>query len=60
MALDSITTLQGGTCVIIQMEHHVFITDESADVSCFLNHTRTQGSDLSDPDPSLRDLIITG
>ena len=57
MALDIITALQGGTCAIIQTECCVFMPDESAKVSSLLNHMWTQVKALSDPTPSLGDLI---
>lgn len=40
VALDIITTLQGGTCAIIQTEGCVFKL-ESANLSSLLNHMRT-------------------
>lgn len=33
MALDIITTSQGGTCAIIQREYYLFMPDKSANVS---------------------------
>lgn len=35
----------------------MFIPDDSANVPCLLNQMRTQVNDLSDPTPSLGDLV---
>ena len=39
MALDHITTSQGGTCAFIQMECYMFLPNELASL---LNHMRIQ------------------
>lgn len=57
MTLDVIIALRGGLCAIIQIQHCVFILDESPSVSSLLNHMRTQGSGLRDPIPRPGDLI---
>lgn len=57
MALDSMASLQGGTCAVLQTECCVFILDVSAKASSVLNHMRAQLNALSDPTPSLGDLI---
>ena len=38
MALDILTTFQGGTDAIIHTEYCVFIPDESSNVTCLMNN----------------------
>ena len=53
MALDILTTSQGGTRTIIQAECCVFIPDESSSVSSLLKHMNKQVNAISDPAFSL-------
>ena len=51
---------QGEICPIIQTECCIFIPDKSFNVTHLMNHMRNQTSALSDPFPSLDDLLKTG
>ena len=53
MALDILTTSQGGTRAIIQTECCVFIPDESSSVSSLLKHMKKQANAISNPAFSL-------
>lgn len=57
MALNIITALQGGTCVIIQSVVDTYIPDESAEVSSLSNHMKTEVNLLTDLTLSPGDLI---
>ena len=54
---DILTASQGGTCATIQTECCVFISDESSNITCLINHTKNQIFALSDSLPSLDDLL---
>ena len=55
-AWDTVTTSQGGTCVIIQTECSVFPPNQSANVLSLLNRMRTN-KHWRELTPSLGDLI---
>lgn len=57
MALGIITASQGGTWAIIPTKCCVFTPAESANITSLLNLRKTQVNTLSDPTPSLGDLI---
>ena len=57
VVLDILTASQGGTCVTIQTECCVFISDESSNITRLINHMKNQIFALSDPLPSLDDLL---
>ena len=59
ITLDILTASQGGTCAIIQTECCVFIPDESFNVTHLMNHMKNQIPALSDPFPSLDELLKT-
>lgn len=48
MALNIITVLQEDTYAITEIECHMFITDESVNVSSLRDHMRIQANALSD------------
>ena len=56
-ALDILAASQGCTCTIIQTEYCVFIPDESFNVTNLMNHMKNQISALSDPFPSLDNVL---
>lgn len=56
MDLD-ITASQGANCAIIQTECCVFIPRKYANISSLLTHMETQINALSDPTPSLGNLL---
>lgn len=56
-ALGILTASRGSSCALTQAQCRMFLPDESANVQSLLNHLRTQMNALSDPTPSLGDLI---
>ena len=53
----SLTESQRDICTIIQSECYIFISDKSFNVTHLMNHIKNQISALSDPFPSLEDIL---
>ena len=49
---------QGDVCATIQTECSIFIPDKSFNVTHLMNHMKNQISALSDPFPSLENLLL--
>ena len=57
MALDILSTSQGGNSAIIQTNCYVFIPHESSNITHLMTHRKNYIAALDDPLPSLGDLL---